>query len=153
MLVLPESSAAPLTSVQDRGAQRVAQEISDNLMSPYCPGRSISSCPSDAARKLELEILDAARSGQEKEEIEAALVARFGEEKVGSSYSTEVIVVVLLAAVIAVFVLLQAGRRWKKGSQLEAKRKQKRRVAGDAGEASQLELDQLEDALDDLEEF
>ncbi|MFY0531261.1 cytochrome c-type biogenesis protein [Nannocystis pusilla] len=52
-------------------------ELSHDLMSPYCPGRTIATCPSPNARKLEAQILDQARSGESRETIENTLVARF----------------------------------------------------------------------------
>jgi cytochrome c-type biogenesis protein CcmH/NrfF len=152
MIAVPAQSAA--RPGQDDAAQQVAQDVADNLMSPYCPGRSISSCPSDAARDLEADILLQAQEGHSREEIEAQLVERFGEDKVGSAYSTDVVVVTLLVAIGAVFLVVRMGRKW-------AARSAARAAAGAAGgsreaslsDVSQGELDKLEDALDDLDEF
>ena len=58
-------------------AEEVMQALSHDLMSPYCPGRTIATCPSPNARKLEAQILEQAEAGRSREQIEAALAERF----------------------------------------------------------------------------
>jgi hypothetical protein len=45
-------------------AEALATELSHDLMSPYCPGRTIATCPSPQARKLEALILEQAQAGK-----------------------------------------------------------------------------------------
>ena len=68
---------------EDAERERVLAELSNELMSPYCPGRTIASCPSGQARKLEDHILAEAQAGKTREEIEQSLVERFGPEIIG----------------------------------------------------------------------
>jgi cytochrome c-type biogenesis protein CcmH/NrfF len=101
------------------------------------------------ARKLEDDILEAALRGQNREEIEASLVARFGREKMGYEQSTSVFVIVTLLALAAVVLIVRAGRRWSaKGAQAS----NAEQAGGDAKPSiSQDELDDLEDDLDALD--
>ena len=95
-------------------AEALARELSHDLPSPYCPGRSIATCSSGAARKLEEEILLAAQKGQSREQIEQTLVQRFGREKMGYAQSTELFIAVTLGALIAIAAIVFLGRRWSR---------------------------------------
>ena len=137
-------------SVEDIQAEDLAHDLASDLPSPYCPGRSIASCPSQAARELEDDILVLAKQGKERKEIESILVARFGEEKMGQSQQSEVLVAIVLGAVLALVAIVWAARRWL--------RPLGPRPAGSATDASldgisRAELDRLEDELDNLDEL
>jgi len=135
---------------------QILQELSTDLMSPYCPGRTIASCPSPQARQLEDHILAEAKAGQSREEIEQALVQRFGDEIVGYAPQPLVLYGSALVGAMALGALVVMGRRWA------AKSGQQASVSGGATGASlssgvggptEAELDRLEDALDEVEEF
>jgi cytochrome c-type biogenesis protein CcmH len=49
-------------------------------MSPYCPGRALAECPSPQADALRLWILEQARAGATREEVEAQLLQSFGDQ-------------------------------------------------------------------------
>ena len=55
-------------------------QISHELMSPFCPGRTLASCPSEKADELRLWILLQESAGATREEVESQLVARYGSE-------------------------------------------------------------------------
>ena len=57
-----------------------AYELWHDLMSPYCPGRTLAECPSPAADELRLWILTQAAAGADRAEVEASLYARFGDQ-------------------------------------------------------------------------
>ena len=57
-----------------------AYELWHDLMSPYCPGRTLAECPSPAADELRLWILTQAAAGADRSEVEASLYARFGDQ-------------------------------------------------------------------------
>jgi cytochrome c-type biogenesis protein CcmH/NrfF len=61
------------------GAESWGYQIAHELFSPFCPGRTLASCPSDKANELRLWILLQESAGASQEEVEAELVARFGE--------------------------------------------------------------------------
>ncbi|MCG8588948.1 MAG: cytochrome c-type biogenesis protein CcmH [Proteobacteria bacterium] len=52
--------------------------LANDVMSPYCPGRSLADCPSPQAAELRQWILMQEAAGATQEEVEAALYERFG---------------------------------------------------------------------------
>jgi cytochrome c-type biogenesis protein CcmH len=79
LLVLALGAAAPASADPARDEQW-AYDLSHNLMSPYCPGRTLSDCPSPQADELRLWILEQARAGATREEVEAELFRSFGDQ-------------------------------------------------------------------------
>lgn len=61
-------------------AQGWANDLADSLMSPYCPGRTLSSCPSPQAKSLVVWLGVQEASGRTRDEVQAELVSRYGEE-------------------------------------------------------------------------
>lgn len=133
---------------QELQAEALARDVAAEMPSPYCPGRSIASCPSQPARDLEDDILVLAKEGKDREQIEAILVDRFGEERMGKAQQTEILVAIVLTAVIALAAIVMLARKWLRPTPADA--------AG-AAEASPLasvsldELDRLEDELDEID--
>jgi cytochrome c-type biogenesis protein CcmH/NrfF len=56
-----------------------AYKVSNELMSPYCPGRTLSACPSPQADELRMWLIVQEASGRSREDVEAELYERFGE--------------------------------------------------------------------------
>jgi len=141
-------------------AERIVSELSHDLMSPYCPGRTIAACPSEQARLLEDHILARAEAGKSRDEIEQELVSQFGAEIVGYAPQPVVLVGAAIAGIVGLMVLAWVGRRWMAGRPAAAAG-----TAGAAGVAAgapptttaagptAAERERLEDALDDLDEF
>jgi cytochrome c-type biogenesis protein CcmH/NrfF len=131
-------------------AESLTRDIAAEMPSPYCPGRSIASCPTEAARELEDDILGLAKQGQDREQIEAVLVARFGEAKMGKAHENEVLVTIILGAVLALGAIVYTARKWLRPAPSPA-------VAGTVAGAATLaaaspsELDRLEEELDELD--
>ena len=139
-------------------AEQIAQSLSHELMSPYCPGRTLSSCPSPNARKLEAFILDEASKGKSKEQIEQELVASFGREKLGTLTSPAIIGFAGGVGLVAAMLIAVLGRRWRRsvtaeGGETAAWHTQDPRTPSSSGAPSDNELDRLSDALDEIEEF
>lgn len=61
-------------------AQEVAESVSHQIMSPFCPGRLLSDCPSSGASDLKLEIQKNAESGMSSGEIVDQLAEKYGDE-------------------------------------------------------------------------
>ncbi len=59
------------------------QEISDSIMSPYCPGRTLSACPSDKARNLRNEISIFFERGYTRDAVIRQLKGRYGSLIIG----------------------------------------------------------------------
>lgn len=91
-------------------------EISHDLMSPYCPGRTLSACPSPQADDLRMWILVQEASGRSREDVEAELYERFGNvlraaplaEGFGlTAYAFPIIAFFVGGVVVAVFLRRQ----------------------------------------------
>jgi cytochrome c-type biogenesis protein CcmH/NrfF len=144
-------------------------ELSHDLMSPYCPGRTIASCPSPQARKLEAHILEQAEAGKSREQIETTLVERFPDIR-GYVGRPEILYGTALIALLAIVGLALVARRWVRQTRLRTA------VAAPVGMApgmdvgpvpvglpgsgssagaagSRRENDALDDALDRIDEF
>jgi len=57
-----------------------ARELESEMMSPYCPGRSLIECPSPQATELRLWIAAQEKAGLSRGEVEAQLVQQFGDQ-------------------------------------------------------------------------
>ncbi|MEZ4381634.1 MAG: cytochrome c-type biogenesis protein CcmH [Nannocystaceae bacterium] len=139
-------------------AEELVIELSHDLMSPYCPGRTIATCPSPQARKLENEMLVKAEAGMSREEIESELVARFPDIQ-GYVGRPEILWGTAVAAILAIAALALAARRWiRQGRDAGLPSAPGSAPTGASGpasaiNASQREIDALEDALDDVDDF
>ena len=65
-------------------AEGWAYEMANELMSPYCPGRSIADCPSPQAQTLRMWLIVQEASGRPRAEVEAELISRYGESMLGA---------------------------------------------------------------------
>jgi cytochrome c-type biogenesis protein CcmH len=108
------SAGAAETSADERWAYALAHE----LMSPYCPGRSLAECPSPQADELRLWIIGQARAGATREEVEEQLFRTFGDqirqvpraEGIGLvAYAVPGVFVVLGAVLLVVFLRRSGG--------------------------------------------
>lgn len=61
-----------------------SQDLASELMSPFCPGRTVASCPSPQAAELIQWIQVQEAAGASKEEVVDMLIERFGEEIQGA---------------------------------------------------------------------
>lgn len=67
---------AAASPAADGWGYRIAHE----LMSPFCPGRTLAACPSEKADELRVWILLQESAGASREEVEEQLVARYGSD-------------------------------------------------------------------------
>jgi cytochrome c-type biogenesis protein CcmH/NrfF len=91
---------------------RSAHELSRELMSPYCPGRTLADCPSPDAGAVRDEIRTALRAGEPAASIRSRIEARFGAA-VGGVPTTPLgwafpILMLAAGALVLVFVLRRA---------------------------------------------
>ena len=56
-----------------------AYDLADEMMSPFCPGRTLAECPSGQAETLRMWLLVQEASGRSREEVEAELLERYGD--------------------------------------------------------------------------
>ena len=96
-----------------------AYAIANELMSPYCPGRTLAECPSEQAQTLRMWILTQAAAGRSQDEVMADLLERFGDgilaaprpEGFGlAAYVIPVVLFVLGGLLVMVFLRRQTRR-------------------------------------------
>ncbi len=68
--------ATPASSEEEGWGYALANE----LMSPYCPGRALTECPSPQAGELREWILEQERAGVSREDVEAELFGTYGDQ-------------------------------------------------------------------------
>jgi len=56
-----------------------AYQLSHDLMSPFCPGRTLSACTSPQADELRMWLIVQEASGRSREDVEAELFERYGD--------------------------------------------------------------------------
>ncbi|MBW2267917.1 MAG: cytochrome c-type biogenesis protein CcmH [Deltaproteobacteria bacterium] len=56
-----------------------ANDLAEELMSPFCPGRTLSACPSPQAKTLVVWLGVQQAAGRSPDDVKAELVERFGE--------------------------------------------------------------------------
>lgn len=75
-----------LVNILAMGAQAegFAYDLAGELMSPFCPGRTLASCPSPQAAELVQWISLQEAAGATREDVIEMLIDRFGEEILGA---------------------------------------------------------------------
>ena len=68
----------------DADILKQARQIYNEIMSPYCPGKTLSNCSSGAAENLRQNIRDRLAEGETPEMIMESLVEEFGESVLAS---------------------------------------------------------------------
>ena len=78
--VLCGAGVASAQQPTDPHAARVANQVSHEILSPYCPGKTLAMCPSPAAAEVRMKIQDMAESGMTEPQIREAIIEEHGEE-------------------------------------------------------------------------
>jgi len=81
LLVLISFAAASAAETPASGdaKTRWAYDLANELLSPFCPGRSLADCPSPDAASLRMWIVVQAAAGRTRDDVEQELYARYGE--------------------------------------------------------------------------
>lgn len=79
-LLIPCVPPSSLVAQIDEQLNRDAREIFETVLSPYCPGRTISNCPSPQADELRDNIRLQLAGGESPEEVKENLYTVFGDE-------------------------------------------------------------------------
>jgi cytochrome c-type biogenesis protein CcmH len=69
---------------QDQAVDTKANELYDEVMSPFCPGRTLANCPSPQAAQLREQIRQQLTAGSTDEQIKAELYEAYGEVVLGA---------------------------------------------------------------------
>jgi len=78
-LALPLALAVGAERASAEDAPAWAYDLASDLMSPFCPGRTISDCPSPQAASLKAWIVVQAAAGRSREDVEEELYDRYGD--------------------------------------------------------------------------
>lgn len=70
--------ALSATSAAEKGGW--SYQIPKEMMSPYCPGRALSDCPSPQAADLREWIVEQEKAGLSREQVEQELLRVFGDQ-------------------------------------------------------------------------
>ena len=114
----PSASAAPLeeSAVPLEGW---AYDLANELMSPFCPGRTLAECPSGKADSLRMWIIVQEAAGRPRGEVESELYERYGDiirpaplaQGIGlAAYIAPVVVFLLGCVVVVAFLRVQKRR-------------------------------------------
>ena len=76
---VPAAAADPEIPVSSATPVGWAYELSRDMMSPFCPGRSLADCPSPQAESLRLWIVVQESTGRSRADVEAELYERYGD--------------------------------------------------------------------------
>jgi cytochrome c-type biogenesis protein CcmH/NrfF len=74
-----EAPSAPTSDTQELEINRRARALTDQLMSPWCTGVTITQCSSGIAAGYRDQVRDALRSGLTEEQIKRDFAQQFGE--------------------------------------------------------------------------
>jgi cytochrome c-type biogenesis protein CcmH/NrfF len=78
--VTSESQTSSAGGPKAEGPPNWAYSLAYDLMSPFCPGRTLAACPSPQAGELRQWILLQAVAGRSRDDIERSLYDRYGDE-------------------------------------------------------------------------
>ena len=70
--------ALPAPGAEEKGGW--GYQLSREMMSPYCPGRALSDCPSPSAAELRQWIVAQEEAGVSRDEVEQELFRIFGDQ-------------------------------------------------------------------------
>jgi cytochrome c-type biogenesis protein CcmH len=96
-----------------------AYDVWNELMSPFCPGRSLADCPSSQAESLRMWIVAQEAAGASKDEVEQQIYERYGDvvlsapraQGIGiTAYVIPVVTFVAGGLLVAVFLRRQTRR-------------------------------------------
>lgn len=117
------------TQPNDAEVQRKAQSIARQTMSPFCPGRTLSDCPSEYAAEWRRDIHEMVAQGDSAQQIQEELERRAGGDLSGSPHRDAgygLSIGLAAAAVAVLFGLLRVlrSRQQDAGDGSTAERKQ-----------------------------
>ena len=102
-------------SAPDPESARLATEVSQEIYSPFCPGKTLAMCTSSKAADVRRDIQEMASSGMEKKKIKETVIQEYGEEfrmaEAGASDNIPLLVGIGGGLVLAIVVVATISRR------------------------------------------
>lgn len=112
-----EKAKSSKEAVREPGeVSNIVEELSEEIYSPYCPGKTLAMCPSGGAAEVRRDIQEMAEHGVPKEEIKERVIEEHGEEYRLKEPPAEdnyplagMIAAALLVCIVAVVVFVRSG--------------------------------------------
>lgn len=99
----------------DPEAARVAYEVSQEIYSPFCPGKTLAMCTSSSAADVRRDIQEMAASGMDEKTIKETVIQEYGEEfrmvEAGASDNVPLFVGIGGGLLLAIVVVTMISRR------------------------------------------
>jgi cytochrome c-type biogenesis protein CcmH/NrfF len=108
------ATRAPASKLSDVEIERQSESLSRSIMSPFCPGRTISACPSPNAHAWRDDIRKWVREGVSADEIRSRLAARMPEHNLMGGPPKYVMWLLAGVGVLSVVLLVLALRHLSK---------------------------------------
>ena len=70
----------PALAVDEGHVSRVTHEVSNEIYSPFCPGKTLAMCPSPNAAEVRMQIQNMAMEGMDEQQIKENVIRQYGEE-------------------------------------------------------------------------
>ena len=106
-------------SISEQEINKLSQEIGEETMSPFCPGRTLQACPSEDARQLKSQISSLLSMGYSKDAVRRRLLTMYGEQISGlpanNSFKDIAWLSPLLFGLIGMIIVYFGLRLMKKG--------------------------------------
>ena len=125
-ILLSESSIHAQTQAQtsneamiEAEASKRVNRLSDELKSPFCPGKTLLTCTSYQAFALRKEMTEMILAGKSDKEILTALRESFGEILENPPQPWYTILVPIMPFILGAFIALWMFSRWLNGSKKE----------------------------------
>ncbi len=113
-----QPSAAPARSPGE--VSRISSEISNEIFSPFCPGKTLEMCPSPNAAEVRREVQRLAEQGQDKEAIKLTILETYGQEfrivEPPPEDNIGLLIAIALGLVFALGAVYVLSRRRKRGA-------------------------------------
>lgn len=96
---------------------KITQELSQEIYSPFCPGKTLAMCPSGGASEVRQHIQEMARRGLDKQAIKDDVIDTYGEEfrmvepPAQDNYALLIVLVAALALCIVAIYFFAKRRR------------------------------------------
>lgn len=117
---LPTTTALAVEPAEESWAYDLAREV----MSPFCPGRTLSSCPSPQAAELIQWVILQESAGATRAEVEDQLYERYGDVIRGApkaeGWGLAAYVIPPIAAILGIGLVIFVLRRLSSGGEIAA---------------------------------
>ena len=111
----PSTLTAEEKMRQKASAQKRVNRLSDQLKSPFCPGRTLMTCTSTEAYRLRQEMTAMILAGKTDEEILLALRDSFGDELETPPQPWYIILVPILPFIFGLLIAAWIFSKWMRG--------------------------------------